>query len=79
MTGKPIPTQPKTLRETVEGDVLVPLIGAPPALSAQAAFGISDRQARRLAKAGRIPTLKPGKRLMVPTAFVRRVLDGEKF
>jgi hypothetical protein len=66
-----------SIREAVENQTVVRLVAAPPEPSACAALGISERHARALAKSGAIPSMKIGKRIMVPTSWLRSVLAGE--
>lgn len=51
----------------------------PPTITVEQAgnlLGISRRSAYRAAAAGQIPTLRLGRRLVVPTARLRRLLEG---
>lgn len=62
-------------QEALDTLTVVPLIAGRP--NAADILGCSEKTARRRAESGQIPTLKIGRRVMVSTDVLRKMLAGE--
>lgn len=61
-------------QEALDTLTVVPLVSGEP--SAASILGVSTKTARRLYWSGALPALSFGRKLMVPTAALRAILDG---